>query len=97
MKYTMKVKLTDPKTAEGMMSELFFTMDWEFAYNEDDYGNGHHALVKSEAFPTTAYDLRYDNTFHRNKKEEWLVSWAKNYWNGKNGAWAVKSVEVTKA
>ena len=93
MKYTMNVTIVKPNEEETMS----FEMSWEFAYNEDDYGNGHHALVKSEAFPTTAYDLRYDTSFNRNKKEEWLVRWAKNYWNGENGAWAVKSVEVTKA
>jgi hypothetical protein len=93
----MKVKITDPKTPAGMMSEIFFKLDCEFVCNEDDYGNGHYVAIGGEHFAEQYIDLRYDTSFNKDKKEEWLESWAKNYWSGENGAWAVKSVEVTKA
>lgn len=97
MKYTMNVKITDPKTPAGMMSEIFFKLECEFFYKEGDYGNGHWVAIEGEHFAEQYIDLRYDTSFNKNKKEDWLVSWAKNYWGGESGAWAVKSVEVTKA
>ena len=97
MKYTMKVKITDPKTPAGMMSEIFFNLECEFFCKEGDYGNGYYVAISGEHFAEQYIDLRYDTSFNKNEKAEWLVSWAKNYWSGENGAWAVKSVEVTSA
>jgi hypothetical protein len=97
MKYTMNVKITDPKTPAGMMSEILFNLRVFFDYEPKDYGNGHYVHIEADNFSEQYYDLRYDTSFNKDKKEDWLESWANNYWSGENGAWAVKSVEVTKA
>lgn len=99
MKYSMKVRLTDPNTPEGMISELFFDLMCEFVYDKDQYGNGHYVAIKGKEMPfgKEVIDLRYDTSFDRNNKGEWLENWARNYWSGKNGAWAIKTLEITKA
>ena len=96
MNYRMKVTITDPNTPKGMMSELFFDLNCHFVFDEEQYGNGHYVSIKSDNFFPECIDLRYDKTFDRNKKEEWLEAWARTYWSGKNGAWAVKTIEITK-
>ena len=97
MKYRMKVIITDPNTKKGMTSELFFDLDCSFAYNSDTYGNGHYVSISSKGFSEQVIDLRYDRTFNRNKKIEWLERWACNYWTGKDGAWAIKHLEIIPA
>ncbi len=97
MNYKMKVIITDPNTPAGMISELHFNLDCRFTYDEEQYGNGHYVCIAGKEFYKQVIDLRYDTDFDRNKKEEWLEQWARNYWTGKNGAWAIKSLEITKA
>lgn len=96
MNYIMKVVIEDPNTPEGMTSGLFFKLNCSFHYDKDQYGNGHYVSIKGENFFPECLDLRYDHSFDRNKKEEWLEAWARSYWSGKNGAWTVKTIEITK-
>lgn len=97
MNYRMKVTITNPNTEKGKVSELFFDLACHFVYDPETYGNGHYVSIIGKDFSERAYDLRYDKTFNRNKKSEWLERWARNYWTGENGAWAIKSLEITKA
>ena len=97
MKYKMKVTITDPNTKKGMTSNLFFDLDCIFVHDENQYGNGHYVSISSKEFYRQVIDLRYDITFDRTQKEKWLKQWARSYWSGKNGAWAIKSLEITKA
>lgn len=96
MKYQMKVVITDPETPKGMTSDLFFDLSCRFTYDEEQYGNGHYVSIGSKEFYRQVFDLRYDLTFDRNNKVKWLEDWARNYWNGKNGAWIIKSLEIIK-
>ena len=96
MDYIMKVRITDPETPEGMVSELFFELKCNFFYDKDQYGNGHYVSIKGKEFYGNSYDLRYDHSFDPGKKEEWLEAWARSYWSGKNGAWTVKTLEILK-
>lgn len=96
MNYEMKVKITDPHTPEGMTSELFFDLTCTFAYNEKQYGNGHYLVIKGKGFEPKHFDLRYDMSLIREGKEKWLEKWARSWWSGKNGAWTIKSLEITK-
>ena len=97
MKYRMKVVITDPNTEKGMTSELRFDLDCTFTYDEAQYGNGHYVGISGKEFCRQVIDLRYDTSFNRNEKEQWLEKWAKSYWSGENGAWTIKSLEITKA
>lgn len=96
MNYKMTVRITDPNTKAGMISELMFKLDCSFAYDKDQYGNGHYVGIKGKNFSPLCYDLRYDHSFNRNEKEKWLEEWARNYWSGTDGAWAVKSLDIEK-
>lgn len=99
MKYTMKVIIHDPETPEGMMSDLLLIIDCHFCHNPEQYGNGHYVSLVNRLLPfgKEVIDLRYDTTFDRNNKEAWLEKWARSYWSGKNGAYAVKELSITKA
>jgi hypothetical protein len=92
----MEVKITDPNTPEGMISELYFNLECIFSYDENQYGNGHYVVIQGKDFYRQVIDLRYDKSFDRENKEKWLMEWAKNYWSGKDGAWAVKSLMISK-
>ena len=97
MNYRMKVTITDPNTKNGMVSELYFNLDCNFTYDSEQYGNGHYVSISAKEFYKQIIDLRYDKTFDRNNKEKWLEKWARNYWTGKDGAWAIKYLEITHA
>lgn len=100
MKYTMLVTITDPNTPKGMCSDITMKLICRFAYNPQQYGNGHYVSITVEgedAYVGESYDLRYDKTFDFKHKERWLEDWAKSYWSGKNGAYAVKTLRVEVA
>ena len=97
MKYTMNVVIADPNTAEGMTSDLFLKLSCIFAYDPEQYGNGHWLKIKGSEGFENYIDLRYDMDFDRNNKTAYLEKWAKNYWSGENGAYYVKSLEIIKA
>jgi hypothetical protein len=97
MKYEMKVTIANPDTPEGMMSDLFMKLSCIFAYDAEQYGNGHWLKIKGNEGFENYIDLRYDKDFDRNNKTAYLEKWARNYWSGKNGAYYVKSLEIIKA
>lgn len=92
MNYKMKVTIKETNFPMVMDLEL----DCRFAYDGEQYGNGHYVCIAGKEFYKQVIDLRYDTNFDRNKKEEWLEQWAKSYWSGKNGAWAIKTLEIIK-
>ena len=99
MKYTMTVTIADPETPKGMSSDLLFKIDCTFAYDHEQYGNGHFLKLKKrgiEGFENFV-DLRYDETFDPNNKPAFLEKWARSYWSGKDGAYYVKAIRIEKA
>ena len=97
MKYEMKVVIYDPETPKGMTSDLMFNLSCSFAYDPEQYGNGHVVSISGREFYRQVIDLRYDTDFDRNNKPAFLEKWARNYWSGTNGAYAIKTLEITKA
>lgn len=93
MNYEMKVRITDPNT----QNELSYKLKCSFAYDKEQYGNGFFLSIEGEDFYPQGFDLRYDRSFRKSEKEKWLEDWARNYWSGENGAWVIKSLEITKA
>lgn len=96
MDYTMTVVIEDPKTEKGKNSELMLRLKVAFTHNEDDYGNGYWVMIKGDKGFENFYDLRYDKTFYTNLKMAWLTDWAEKYWNGKNGAYRLKGISITR-
>lgn len=96
MKYQMIVKITDPNTPKRMNLNLITKLYCCFAYNPKDYGNGFFVKIDGKLYGPIILDLRYDKSFNSKKPEEWLKSWANNYWSGKNGAWKIKRILIEK-
>ena len=97
MNYRMIVTISDPNTEEGKSSAIVLNLKAAFAYDPDTYGNGHTMAVFSEDRSFfNAYDIRYDRSFRRNKKKEYLKEWAHSYWNGKDGAYQIDSLEIAE-
>lgn len=96
MKYEMKVVIYDPETPAGMTSDLMFNLSCSFTHDPEQYGNGHFVSISGREFYRQVIDLRYDTEFDRNNKMAFLEKWARNYWSGKNGAYAIKSLEISK-
>lgn len=94
MEYSMRLVITDPNTDKGMTSSLYFELKCSFVRDPEQYGNGYFVSISGREFYRQIIDLRYDKSFDRNNKIEWLEKWAKNYWSGKNGAWKVKTLEI---
>ena len=94
MGYEMKVIIEDPNTEKGMSSGLFFTLNCDFCYDEEQYGNGHYVSISGKDFSGQTYDIRYDKSFNRSNKSKWLEEWARNYWSGENGARIVKEIDI---
>lgn len=92
MIYEMKVRITNPNTQE----EMYYKLECYFVYDKEQYGNGFFLSIEGKGFSPQDFDLRYDRSFRKSEKEKWLENWARNYWSGENGAWAVKSLEITK-
>lgn len=93
MNYKMKVRIIKPNT----QNELLYILECSFSYDEEQYGNGFFLSIEGKDFSSQYFDLRYDRSFKKFEKEKWLEKWARNYWSGENGAWAIKSLEITKA
>lgn len=93
MKYQMTVTIINPENND----EITYDLSCVFIYDAEQYGNGYYVSIKGKEFYPQYIDLRYDKAFNPENKTEYLMSWAKNYWSGKNGAYAVKSLEIVKA
>lgn len=97
MKYTMTVTIADPQTPDGMTSDILLKVDCTFDHDPNQYGNGYFLRMRcSKGFEYTT-DLRYDTSFDPTNKAEYLERWAHSYWSGKNGAYIVKQLNITKA
>lgn len=92
MNYTMKATIYKP---EDSTKTRTLTVDCHFEKEEDGYGKKYWLSLDFGTSDITA-DLRYDRSFHPDKLEVWLADWAYGYWCGKDGAWAVKSLTITK-
>lgn len=98
MQYEMKVVIFNPETPKGMSSDLLYKIDCYFSHDPEQYGNGYFLALKKrgrEGFENHI-DLRYDYEFNPDNKPAFLEKWARSYWSGENGAYAVKSLEIAK-
>lgn len=94
--YKMTVDIFDPKTPEETCSGLRLYLFCDFSCDSQDYGNGCFVSIRGDGFTKQIFDLRYDKAFDINEADVWLKKWALNYWNGLNGAWSIKSLQIVK-
>ena len=93
----MTVTIANPETPVGMTSDILMKLDCEFDRDPDQYGNGYFLSIRSKNGFENYLDLRYDTTFNPDKQAEYLERWAHTYWSGKDGAYIVKQLNITKA
>lgn len=96
LNYKMTVDIFDPNSSEGMHSGLRLILFCEVICDPTDFGNGCYVSISGEGFSKQFIDVRYDNSFHIIEPDVWLNDWAQNYWNGVNGAWKIKSLQILK-
>lgn len=96
LNYKMTVEIYDPDTPSGMFSSLKLYLFCEFFCDPNDFGNGCYVSIRGEGFSKNVFDIRYDKSFNIDEPDVWLKNWAKNYWNGCNGAWKTKSLQILK-
>lgn len=94
--YKLTVEIYDPATLVGMFSGLRLYLFCDVFCDPNDFGNGCYVSIRGEGFSKNVFDVRYDKSFNFDEPAEWLKKWAKNYWNGCNGAWSIKSLQVLK-
>jgi hypothetical protein len=93
--YRMRLIITNPNVPKGIENEKHLSYCCTFIYDSMDYGNGFYLTITNEDdVYFKGFDLRYDRTFKKAEKKKWIEEFAKNYWNGKNGAWGIKSLEI---
>ena len=96
LNYKMTVEIFDPESPVGMYSGERLYLFCEVFYDQDNYGNGCYVSISGKGFSRNVFDIRYDKSFNIHEPELWITNWAKNYWNGCNGAWKIKSLQILK-
>ena len=91
-KYVMLVTISNPEDCK----EKTYSLSCVFFYDEEQYGNGYYVSISGENYYPQYIDLRYDKSFNRYKKEEYLEAWARGSWTGENGSWVIKKLEIAK-
>lgn len=93
LNYKMSVEIYDPKTP---VEELRLYLFCEVFCDGNDFGNGCYVSIHGERFSKIFIDVRYDSSFNIDVPDVWFKKWAKNYWNGRNGAWSIKRLQISK-
>lgn len=96
LNYKMTVEIYDPESLVGKFSSLRLYLFCDVFCETNDFGNGCYVSIHGEGFSKNVYDVRYDNSFNLDEADLWLKDWAQNYWDGCNGAWKIKSIQVLK-
>lgn len=96
LNYKMTVEIFDPETPVGMFSGLKLSLFCDVFRDSNDFGNGCYVSIHGKGFSKNVFDVRYDSSFKFDEADVWLENWAKNYWNGCNGAWKFKSCQILK-
>lgn len=96
MNYKMTVEIYDPETPVGIFSVTRLYLFCDFFCDPNDFGNGCYVSIRGEGFSKRVFDIRYEKSFNIDEPDVWLKNWAKNYWNGCNGAWKTKSIQILK-
>lgn len=96
MKYLMNVTIKNPNHKSEMCSDLLLKLNCYFAREEEGYGKKTWLSIHGVGDFEQCIDLRYDKNYHRGKEKQYLEYWARNYWTGKNGAWEIKSLNITE-
>lgn len=96
LNYKMTCEIYDPKSNFGQFSCLRLYLFCDVICDNNDFGNGCYVSIRGDGFFKNVFDVRYDKSFNLDEPDIWLKNWAKNYWNGRNGSWKIKSIQILK-
>lgn len=96
LNYKMSIEIYDPESPAGMYSSLRLNLFCEVFCDPNDFGNGCYVSIREEGLSKTLFDVRYDKSFNIAEPDVWLKIWARNNWNGCNGSWKIKSLQILK-
>lgn len=92
MNYKMEIGIVNP---DNPQDGITFNWEAQFTYDPETYGNGHYlAIVKENGELFQLYDIRYDRDFRKDDKIEYLKTWARNYWTGRDGAYYLDGIHI---
>lgn len=93
MKYKINLTIEHPNRKEQSQKTLYSY----FSHNDDDYGNGWYLSIigRGNCSIDWCIDLRY-KSFNPCKAIEFLESLCRDYWTGKDGAWRIVDLSITK-
>ena len=90
--------IEEPDVESGMSNQMVLKLNAAFSHNPKTYGNGYFlAIADEEERFRNSYDLRYDKEFDPKAKIAYLEKWVRGYWNGENGAFVLRSIDIREA
>lgn len=95
--YKMKVTITDPNTEVGMFSSLSVILHCKFYYDKAVNSLGYYVEIEGKEFLQERYILGYHNLLSEQQLIKWLENWARNYWDGKDDTWVIKTLEIERS
>lgn len=84
------------KMKVGMFSCLSIILHCKFYYDNSIDSAGFYVEIEGKEFLRERYILGYFDIMNELQQIDWLEKWAKNYWNGKDDTWIIKSLEIEK-
>ena len=94
--YKMKVTITDPNTEVDMFSSLSIILHCKFYYDKSINSLGYYVEIEGKEFLQERYILGYFNLLSERQQIKWIENWARNYWDGKDDTWTIKTLEIEK-
>ena len=88
--YKMKVAITNPNTEDSII------LHCKFYYDKSIDSVGYYVEIEGKEFPREMYVLGHFDILNVYQQIEFLEKWAKNYWNGEDDTWTIKTLEIEK-
>lgn len=88
--YKMKVTITNPNTEDSII------LHCKFYYDKSIDSVGYYVEIDGKEFLREMHVLGHFDILNVHQQIEFLEKWAKNYWNGKDDTWTIKTLEIEK-
>ena len=97
MKYEIIVTIEHPDD-HTHESEREYTLKAYFSHDPNTYGNGWYVCIRGVGKCEIEWciDLRY-HSFNPDRARQFLDTLCREYWTGKDGAYRITSLSITKA
>jgi hypothetical protein len=98
MKYKVSFKLINPEKTKSFMVRSIFDIDKSgaFAYGNGKYLHIDFSQCREVMGSDLSYDIRYDVRYDSQNEADYIKTFVKEMWHGKNGAWKAQYITVKK-